>query len=577
MGFVASSLRHRDFVGEAPVNEARSGSKFSKAAACLLLAGVAGGGLSHAQAEGLGTAFNQPDIFPMYTCVRDFYSEHPDFGLSQTDAPGQYAANLMYYADEETRPTYTGVGQEVAAQWLDKDGRPIAPHMYNFIGYMAWPEGTGLYATGNISLSNAASIDSWDSSEGDYAATQGSDAKVGSQSGSIATVEVNGSAAIYGSAYSGPGSDPNSSIVLGGKATLTGDQSTMTEAPDPTPVYVPNIEPYVGDLIINADITISSDLHTGLFTLTNDIIVTIDGDIEIVCEGMMTIGAGVEVVLTPGSRLRVYSLNQVEATSSLAKVNVNTGDPSRVMFFHENDQAFNLGGGTVIYGSIYAPNAEVFLNNDAEVYGRILGKTVVLNSGAMLHQDLAEQTPTTTCGVEIDDTPGAFSAAHGGAVTSTDTFRQWFRTLPGTNASQLEVVDFAHTGSGVYEYSASDLTLADGEMLGNEGMEHNRNFTIEFGAVAQYNKCKGQFFEFEGDGDAWLTINDRLVIDAGGLAKGKHQFADLDRLGMADGELFVLRFFYAARTNSPSAMKVRTNVNLLYSHGVVPDTSGMYD
>jgi fibro-slime domain-containing protein len=121
------------------------------------------------------------------------------------------------------------------------------------------------------------------------------------------------------------------------------------------------------------------------------------------------------------------------------------------------------------------------------------------------------------------------------------------------------------------------MTIADGDLLGDEGQPHNRNYTMEFGAIAQYDKCNGQFFEFAGDGDAWLMINDKLVIDLGGLGKGKHQFADLDRLGLWDGELYVLRFFYAQRSNDASSFSVRTNVNLLYSRGVVPESSGLFD
>jgi len=76
------------------------------------------------------------------------------------------------------------------------------------------------------------------------------------------------------------------------------------------------------------------------------------------------------------------------------------------------------------------------------------------------------------------------------------------------------------------------------------------------------------------DGDAWMMVNDRLALD---LGAGKSQIVAFDRLGFADGEVFIVRFFYAQRTNNSSSYSVRTNMNMLTSEGVISDTSGLFD
>ena len=52
-----------------------------------------------------------------------------------------------------------------------------------------------------------------------------------------------------------------------------------------------------------------------------------------------------------------------------------------------------------------------------------------------------------------------------------------------------------------------------------------------------------------GDG-AWIFIDGKLVIDLGGVRSNVSQYADLDRLGLVNGQEYEMRLFYANRNSS---------------------------
>jgi len=158
------------------------------------------------------------------------------------------------------------------------------------------------------------------------------------------------------------------------------------------------------------------------------------------------------------------------------------------------------------------------------------------------------------------DNTGSFSSSDNGGITNATTFAQWFRDVPGVNMSRAWSIRLERQSNGVFEYDVSDFHPVDNQLLGNGPDEHNFYFTYEIDCtfVAQ----PGQFVTFTGDDDCWIFVNNRLVIDHGGIVANRRQHFTFDRLGLTAGQTYELKFFFAERQQPQSQFRLETNVGL---------------
>ena len=89
---------------------------------------------------------------------------------------------------------------------------------------------------------------------------------------------------------------------------------------------------------------------------------------------------------------------------------------------------------------------------------------------------------------------------------------------------------------------------------------HNFGFTMKIQATFEY--VPGQYFEFLGDDDVWVFINNRLVVDIGGQHAQVSGAVDLDTLGLIEGANYPFHIFYAERHTSSSNFMMRTSIDL---------------
>jgi fibro-slime domain-containing protein len=92
------------------------------------------------------------------------------------------------------------------------------------------------------------------------------------------------------------------------------------------------------------------------------------------------------------------------------------------------------------------------------------------------------------------------------------------------------------------------------------GDEHNYSFSMVVNASFEY--IPGQYFEFRGDDDVWVFINDSLVVDLGGIHQPEEGSVNLDLLGLNQGESYSFNIFFAERNTVGSNFKMRTSINL---------------
>jgi fibro-slime domain-containing protein len=139
-------------------------------------------------------------------------------------------------------------------------------------------------------------------------------------------------------------------------------------------------------------------------------------------------------------------------------------------------------------------------------------------------------------------------------------FDQWFRDTPGVNMKKDTTLTLTWDGKK-YVYENSSFFPIDGQLLGNYlTTGHNFHFTIEMHTRFTYQG--GETYNFVGDDDVWVYINNQLVIDLGGQHPPESASVALDTLGLTRGNTYDLDLYYAERHTTGSTIRIETTVDM---------------
>lgn len=140
------------------------------------------------------------------------------------------------------------------------------------------------------------------------------------------------------------------------------------------------------------------------------------------------------------------------------------------------------------------------------------------------------------------------SPEHGMFLLDDFEYLDSARTVPNPYYDQL---------SGVaYDKNGKEIKLEN----------HNYGFTMK--VQAQFEYVPGQKFEFFGDDDVWVFINNKLVVDIGGQHHRVNGKVDLDTIGentgdtLVPGKTYPFHIFYAERHKVESNFRMRTSIDL---------------
>lgn len=174
---------------------------------------------------------------------------------------------------------------------------------------------------------------------------------------------------------------------------------------------------------------------------------------------------------------------------------------------------------------------------------------------------------------------------------------EWFRTVPGRNAETCRDIPLKlDSVNGTYGYENKQFfpiddfdRLPDGspnpyfeQIRGEDQRMHNYAFCLESHGEFEYKK--GQSYDFTGDDDVWFFVNNRLVVDLGGIHPASSQNVLLDTIGrvvtrrtvdgkdlydtswnesaLVEGKTYTWDFFFCERSPAGSSMKMTTSMNM---------------
>jgi len=150
------------------------------------------------------------------------------------------------------------------------------------------------------------------------------------------------------------------------------------------------------------------------------------------------------------------------------------------------------------------------------------------------------------------------------SITDANSFSQWYRDVDGINQSMPYSITLHKNSNGLYEYSNDNFFPIDGKLIGNEGpygeCDHNYHFTYEIHSKFTYKG--GETFRFAGDDDVWVFIDNKLVVDIGGIHGRVDKSIKLDDLGLTKGKTYNFDLFFAERHIVESHFKITTSIEL---------------
>ena len=308
-----------------------------------------------------------------------------DGNLGSEDAPVAYGdASFWVVAtdlgDERTSLLATGIDDHARARIemivAEEPG-----------GFFQW----GVFADDSLHMDSNARVDSYDSRDGPYVAqvTGSGNAAHALENGDIGSngpITMDSNTLVWGDATPGP----TDAVVQSGNSDVTGATRPLVTPVVFPPIAVPAGGPGASATINGIGLRGPGTHFFNNLTLNSNSILTVTGPATLVVRNLNigsnsrllvnALGGGVTIyvarnfVLDSNAQIRSLTSKPSDVTINLSSTATNT------IFFDSN---------TELYGTVYAPRADITIDSNAQIFGAIAARTLELASNAFVHYDEA--------------------------------------------------------------------------------------------------------------------------------------------------------------------------------------------
>jgi hypothetical protein len=219
-------------------------------------------------------------------------------------------------------------------------------------------------------------------------------ARIGTLSIAQSAVLLMNGSNINGDVMVGVGGNPDEVITSKSGVVITGGTYPLTSEPPLPEVNVPEYDlngnivrqaPNMGS--INSTRTISSTGKYSDISLKQGNIVTIDQPITLYITGSVTMNSNTRIIITASGLLTLYVTNDFDAGNSQGFNNLTQDARKLLLLCLPTCTYIKLKNSANFYGAIYAPYANITLDNGADVYGSIVGSTFILKNNGTFYYD----------------------------------------------------------------------------------------------------------------------------------------------------------------------------------------------
>ena len=216
----------------------------------------------------------------------------------------------------------------------------------------------GLFSDGDLIIGNNALVDSY-SSSGE--STEGENGNVGTNSDNL---------------------DGISGTVTGEQIVSAGEDMTPKDLPDGAADWGPPGDPL--------------DIQSGNYKMEYIDIqpgspLNITGDVVIYVIGATNASNNSGVIINTGASLTIYAAGDIVISNNCV-INQNQAPANFVIYGLAGCENITLSNNSDTFGAIYAPTADIYAGNNAEIYGSLIGSTVTVseNTHVCYDEDLME-------------------------------------------------------------------------------------------------------------------------------------------------------------------------------------------